>query len=293
MTEAPASPPAESGDVVVRRAENGDLAAAARASGAAFGVDLEVEAHRRRWEERVGHLLATDPGGCFVAERSGRIIGVAQALVRERLWVLSLLAVDPSEQSGGAGRVLMERVLAYALSGGSALIMSSNDPRALRLYARYGFELRPTFQAAGAVDRRALPAAAAGVVDDDQGDLEALAAISRDVRGAPHTAELAFALRRGGRLLQLPGRGFAVTAPDRGVWLLVAREEEAAETLLWSALACVADLPVAAVRWLDVRQQWAIRIALRAGLSLSAHGAIATRGVTAPLHPFIPSAPFA
>jgi GNAT superfamily N-acetyltransferase len=277
----------------VRRQESGDLEAVTVVSAAAFGLDINDDGHRRRWEERVTHVLGTDPAGCFVAEREGRVVGVAQALIRERLWVLSVLAVDPGGQSAGTGRALMDRALGYAPPGAPGLIISSNDPRALRLYASGGFALRPTFQAVGQVDRRALPAGAARVIDDGDADFEMLAEISRSVRGAPHTAELAYALRRGSRLLQLPGAGFAVAEPTRGLWLLVARDEDAAEALLWSALAVVADLPSVSVRWLDARQQWALRVVLRAGLAVSANGAICTRGETAPLYPYIPSAPFA
>lgn len=279
--------------LIVRRQESDDLDGVTAVSAAAFGVDIGVDRHRRRWEERVGHVLGTDPGGCFVAEQEGRIVGVAQALIRERLWVLSLLAVDPGGQSAGAGRALMDSVLGYGPAEMPGLIVSSNDPRALRLYAGCGFTLRPTLQAAGQVERRAVPALAARVVDDGEADLEALADISRQIRGAPHTTELAYALRRGARLLVVPGRGFALAEPGRGVWLLVARAEDAAEALLWGALAAVADAPSVSVRWLDGRQQWAIRIVLRAGLSLAAYGAICTRGEAAPLYPYIPSAPFA
>ncbi|MBV8219054.1 MAG: hypothetical protein JO325_11365 [Solirubrobacterales bacterium] len=56
----------------------------------------------------------------------------------------------------------------------AGLIVSSNDPRALRLYARAGFALQPTLAAEGEVDRRALPSAHPGIREDD--DLEALQA---------------------------------------------------------------------------------------------------------------------
>jgi hypothetical protein len=41
------------------------------------------------------------------------VIGVAEAIVRERVWCPSLLAVEPGVQSTGAGRALMERSLRY------------------------------------------------------------------------------------------------------------------------------------------------------------------------------------
>jgi predicted N-acetyltransferase YhbS len=267
--------------------------AAAAVSAAAFGFDISEPDAARNWRERIAYPLTTDPEGAFVAERDGRVIGVAQAIVRERLWCLSLLAVDPDVQSSGAGRALLERSLGYRAGADAGLIVASNDPRALRLYALSGFALLPTFQAEGALDRRALPRPDPRVRDGDGADLDALAAISREIRGAPHTAELEFALARDARLLRLDGRGFAVARPGHSVWLLVARDDDAARALLWNALELAGDTERPSVRWLTAGQQWAIDILARAGLRLSAHGALCVRGDPGPLRPFIPSGPFA
>lgn len=80
-----------------------DLDAAVAVSAAAFGVDVTDPATRERWRSRIAFPSDLDPEGMFVAERDGRVIGVAQALRRERLWCLSLLTIDPAAQSGGAG----------------------------------------------------------------------------------------------------------------------------------------------------------------------------------------------
>jgi GNAT superfamily N-acetyltransferase len=267
--------------------------AAADLSAAAFGFQISEPAAARNWRARVAHALASDPDGAFVAERDGRVLGVAEAIVRERLWCLSLLAVAPGLQSAGAGRALMEHALRYGADADAGLIVSSNDPRALRLYARAGFSLLPTFQADGAVDRSALPPPDPGVRDGDVADLEAVAAISREIRGAPHTAELAFALRGDGQLLRFGDRGFAVARPGHSVWLLVARDEGAATALLWRALDVVGDSDHASIRWITGEQQWAIDVAVRAGLKLAAYGGLCVRGNPGPLWPFIPSGPFA
>jgi GNAT superfamily N-acetyltransferase len=102
-----------------------------------------------RWRGRVAYVLSTDPDGAFLAECDGRVVGVAQALKRERLWSLSLLAVRPDAQAAGVGRALLERSLLYGADTDAGLIPSSNDPRALRLYALAGFSLLPTFAATG------------------------------------------------------------------------------------------------------------------------------------------------
>ncbi len=286
---ADTAPP--SGTAAIRAFEAADLPAAAEVAAAAFGRDLAEERARARWHQRVGHALRTDPEGAFVAELDGRIIGVAQGLRRERLWCLSLLTVTPDAQSSGAGRALMARVLAYEAGSEAGLIVSSSDPRALRLYGRCGFSLRPAFRASGTVDRRALPRADREIREGDESDLPGLEAISRELRGGPHTPELRYALRRGERLLLIPERGFAVAAPEQGVWLLAARDEAAAAALLWSALAH-ADAR-AHVGWITAEQGWAIDVALRAGLDLRPYGALCVRGAPGPLRPFLPSAAFA
>ena len=279
----------------VRRMEMSDLPAAAAASAAAFDVDVSEEAAARRWSDRIAYPLTRDPDGALVAERDGRVIGVAQVLLRERLWCLSLLTVEPGGQSAGAGRALLDRALRYDEGTDAGLIVSSNDPRALRLYAQAGFSLLPTLETDGDVDRRALPRLNGAVRDGDPADLERLAAISRGVRGAPHTAELEYALSQGGRLLCAADRGFAVALAGHGVWLLVARDDEAARSLLWAALAHIGarepQRPI--VRWVTGDQQWAIDVLVRAGLRLTAYGALCVRGDPGPLRPFLPSGPFA
>jgi GNAT superfamily N-acetyltransferase len=278
--------------VQLRAFQTSDLPAATALSAEAFELDIGEPSAADRWQRRVAHPLSTDPDGAFVAERDGSLIGVAQALRRERLWCLSLLAVAPGAQGAGAGRLLLERALAYAGGTDAGLIPSSSDPRALRLYGLAGFSLLPTFEAAGVLDRSALPRTGAEVRAGGTADLEALAAISRDVRGAPHTSELEYALSAGARLVRLGDRGFAVAAPGRGVWLLVARDDDAAAALLWSALA-LAETEQPSVRWITADQQWAVEIVLRAGLRLVPNGALGVIGDPGPLRPFLPSGPFA
>ncbi len=269
-----------------------DLVEAASLSAEAFGVDVSDDWAASRWRQRVAHLLRTDPDGAFVAERGREVIGAAQALRRERLWCLSLLAVQRSAQSAGAGRALLEAALGHRDGTDAALIVSSNDPRALALYARAGFSPRPTLQATGPVNRRALRPQTADVEPATVDDLEALADISREIRGAPHTTEIEYALSRGAELLRIRDRGFAVAQPGNGVWLLVARDERAASALLWSALAVVGDCE-RPVRWITAGQDWAVQIAVQAGLRLSGYGALCVRGNPGRMRPFLPSSPFA
>lgn len=275
----------------IRPMRSADVGPAAAVSAAAFSKDLTDPAVARRWTERIAYPWQTDPDGAFVAELNGRLVGVAEAIVREGVWCLSMLAVEPGIQSGGAGRAMLDHALAFGRAAEGGLIVSSNDPRALGLYANAGFAMHPTFEAGGVVDRRRLPRQNGAVREDDGDDLEALEALTRAVRGAPYTGELRLAFQQGARLLRSGDRGFAVLTAEGQLWALVAREEEAASALLWNALALTED--AARVRWITGAQQWAIDVVAGAGLRLNAYGALCVRGRPGPLAPFLPSSPFA
>lgn len=210
---------------------------------------------------------------------------------REGLWVLSFLAVDPSAHGAGAGRALLAAALGYG-DPSRGLIASSDHPAALRLYATAGFSLRPALRTLGQVDRRTLPPRSEAVRTGSAADLDLAAEISRELRGAAHTAEIQYALGRGAELLVHRDRGYAVAQDGYGVWLLAARDEAAATELLWRALdiGATAERPV---RWITAGQDWAVSVVLDAGLGLTAHGALGVRGDPGPLRPYLPSAPFA
>ncbi|OGO54464.1 MAG: hypothetical protein A2V85_05225 [Chloroflexi bacterium RBG_16_72_14] len=58
------------------------------------------------------HLLSTDPERFWVATRGDELIGFASASVRDGLWFLAMLFVDPAAQGGGIGQALMDRAQA-------------------------------------------------------------------------------------------------------------------------------------------------------------------------------------
>jgi ribosomal protein S18 acetylase RimI-like enzyme len=279
--------------VRIRRWEDADTDAAAAVGSAAFGTDVSDPVRAERWRARVAHALTTDPDGCLVAEQDGRIIGAAQAIVRDGIWILSLLVVDPQAQGSGAGRELLDHTLELTSPHGPGLIVSSNDSRALRLYARLGFSLRPTFMAEGVVDRDAIPPRDPAVQEAGEADLESLAAISREIRGGAHTQELRYAMSRGALLHRLDDRGYVVSLPPFGIWMLAARDDEAARALLWRSLATLTSEEPVRRGWITAGQDWAITTLVEAGLQLSAHGAIGVRGEIGPLRPYLPTAPFA
>ena len=59
------------------------------------------------------HILRTDPGGSWVGEINGLVLGYAQAFVRGDVWYLSQLFVQPEAHAHGLGRGVLDRALAY------------------------------------------------------------------------------------------------------------------------------------------------------------------------------------
>src|SRR4051794_7038633 len=147
----------------IRPMGDDDVAGAAETWIDAFGtmraayhlpVEERTDAAVARLQARLRHLLRNDPGGSWVAEDGdGRVVGLAQALVREGLWVLSLFGVVPGHQEAGVGRRLLDAAVAYGSGVPAGLILCSRDPRAMRRYARAGFDLHPSVTAYGTVDR--------------------------------------------------------------------------------------------------------------------------------------------
>src|ERR671912_947966 len=64
--------------------------------------------------QRYQYFLEHDPEGAWVAVDGDRVAGVALALVREGLWVLSLFAVAGEYRDEGLGKTLLDRALLYA-----------------------------------------------------------------------------------------------------------------------------------------------------------------------------------
>ena len=79
--------------------------------------------------------LASDPDGYFCPVEEGQIRGMVSALVRGRVWYLSMFFVLPGDQGRGLGRALLERALAYGETRGAEIrcTLATLDARARRL----------------------------------------------------------------------------------------------------------------------------------------------------------------
>ncbi len=246
-----------------------------------------AEARALRGRARIAHLARTDPGGAWVATRDGEVCGIALALVREAIWGLSLFAVDEAAQGRGVGSALLRRALAHGDGVRGRIILSSEHPAAIRAYARAGIPVRPCLAVAGIADQSRIPdlrgveeAGAAGVALAD--------AIGRDVRGAGHGRDLPVMLSFGARLLLVEDRAFCVLRGARVV-VLAARDEAAARRALWAGIAAAGPGATVAVDFLTAGQDWALAVALEAGLALSPGGPVFAGGELGPMAPYVPS----
>jgi GNAT superfamily N-acetyltransferase len=249
----------------------------------------EVEHRKARFRRFVEH----DPGGAWVAGEGTEVAGLAAALRREGVWVLSLLAVREEYQGRGIGGELLRRALEYAAGCRGGMIASSIHPGAMRSYARAGFDLVPALKAGGKVRRSALPAGLR-VREGGVDDLELAARVGRRLRGAAHGPDLEVLVEGTSRFLVAENSaedlGFAVER-EGSPWLLGATRPETAAELLWACLAGAGEEEVG-VQWITAAQQWAVPVVLEAGLSLETFGPLCFRGELGPLTPYLPSGPY-
>jgi GNAT superfamily N-acetyltransferase len=104
-----------------------------------------------------------DPGGFWIAEDEGEIVGSAFSWVCGDLWFLAELFIAPRMQGAGIGRELLRRTLGHADQTGArtrALITFTFNTVSQGLYLRHGmFPRLPVYMFN--VDRKALPNAGA------------------------------------------------------------------------------------------------------------------------------------
>jgi GNAT superfamily N-acetyltransferase len=239
---------------------------------------------------RVAHIHRTDPGGCWVAEAGGRIVGAALGLIRDGVWGFSLFGILPGLQGRGIGRRLYEPALAYGAGEPGGIILSSPHPAAMRCYGSSpGYRLIPTVCFGGSWNPSRAPAALRCRPGDLRADAETIAAASRHVRRASHLRDLPTMLARpGSALLVIDGEGFACTHGDC-VTLLAARTEAAAEDLLWGAITSGPRGGTVSYDFVSADNQWAIRVGVEAGLAISTCGPTFVRGDVGPMAPYLPS----
>ncbi|MEJ7795442.1 MAG: GNAT family N-acetyltransferase [Nocardioides sp.] len=240
------------------------------------------------WQTRTRHLLTTDPGGCWVAEADGEVVGFATSLVRELMWILASYAVRPGLQGRGLGRGLLDAALHHGRGCLRGMLNASDDPQALRRYALAGFRLQPQLLFHGRVDRSVLPEVR-HVREGTRGDRDLLDSLDRRTRGAAHGPDHDVI----GRELRLlvtdrpAGSGYAYVNTAGVPILLAASNRKAATALTWEALAASdPDVPVE-IGHVSPANDWAVDLAMAARLGVCSRGFLALRRMKEPA-PYIP-----
>lgn len=244
-----------------------------------------------RWSAQILHLLGTDPGGAWVAE-DGEVFAVGLALVRDKLWGLSAYFVRPDRQGTGTGAALIEPLLDYSRGCLRGIIVSTEDPRAARRYRLAGFTLHPTMRSSGVVRREVLPVVD-GVRVGGIGDRDLCDSADRRTRGAAHGRDHDYLCAHYTLLVcdTLTGSGYVYIDANGSPIQLAASTKKVAQRLLWSALAMSPPGATVHVNHLTASQEWAVDVALAAGLSLRTEGYLALRHMRPP-EPYLPSPAF-
>jgi ribosomal protein S18 acetylase RimI-like enzyme len=226
-----------------------------------------------------GHIIETDPGGSWIAEIGGLVVGYAQGFVRGDIWFLAQLFVTPEVHGGGIGRELLRLAMEYGRREDARVfsVVSSTSPVAQALYMRAGMFARGVgYRVSGPVTRLLSlpePAAHRKRIVDWSGWLDRIDELDADVFGAARRQDHAHYMHR----TDVDAYSFGLTAggafegygyvDDRG-WIgpLAAREPDAQLPLLRMAAEHLAERGITeANMWVLSRNHVLMRALLGAG----------------------------
>jgi GNAT superfamily N-acetyltransferase len=235
------------------------------------------------WIARTAAALRTDPGGCWVAEADGEVVGGAVSRVRELMWILASFAVAPGQQGRGIGTQLMAAAMQHGRGCLRGMFAASADPGAVRLYRLAGFDLHPQMLLSGVVDRSAIPVVER-VREGSAADIDLLDSVDRRTRGAAHLSdhELLLAQFRLAVIDDTTGSGYAYVDADGSPALLAATSRRTASRLMWEALASSAPGAQVSVHHITAANAWALDVGLAAHLAIHQNGYLCVRQMKPP-----------
>ena len=281
---------------IVRPMREGDLEVFAAITATSY-YEVETRTAQRAWPDpvrrppgrnaawihRARAALATDPGGCWVAEVDGEVVGGAVARVRELMWILASFAVLPEHQGRGIGTQLMAAAMHHGRGCLRGMFAASSDPAAVRRYRLAGFDLHPQMLLTGVVDRSALPVVDR-VREGNAADVDLLNSIDRQTRGAAHLSdhELLLAQFRLVVTDHSTGAGYAYVDDDGAPTLLAATNRRTAAKLMWEALASSRPGEQLSVLHITAANAWALDVGLAARMAIYQSGYLCVRQMKPP-----------
>lgn len=222
--------------IVVRSMTGTDLDSAGKIAQAAYNRSYSLEPSLRR-------LLSLQPDGWYLALLDDEPAGVGGAVNYGPFAYLGMMSVLPSAQKRGLGSALMESILGWLDRQSCPTVLLNARPRAVSLYARYGFnEIDQTLQFEHAAHISRPYQAPPGLTTLQEADLPTLAAFDAPAFGASRRAVLSrlFAENPQRFLVSVETNGqfsgfLQVGSTSLGAWH--ATRPENAEKLLLRALA--------------------------------------------------------
>jgi GNAT superfamily N-acetyltransferase len=251
------------------------------AGRAAAGPDAERIA---RQEGRIRHLARTDPEGCWLLEdEHAGPVGAVLSSRREGTWALSLLAVLPEAQGKGVGKALLARALLYGRACLRGVACLPDDPVPARTLRRAGFTLHPTMRLSGLPDPGRLPAPDGPVHQGTERHRDLMDSVDRRTRGGAHRADHEELLRHHQLFVvdDLAGSGYCYVRRGR-VETLAATSRRLATRLLTAALLAAPPGEPVRVDHVTAQAEWAVDVAVAAGLRITTSGYVALRGMRPP-----------
>ena len=235
------------------------------------------------WVARVRHLIATDPGGCWVAEQEDVLLGIVVSFVREKMWLLASYAVVPEAQGLGLGRALLAPALEHGRGCLRGMFNASSDPRALRRYHDAGFTLYPQMFLRGTPDRTQIPVVEK-IREGSAHDIDLMNSVDRQTRGAAHGVDHELLLQQFRLVVSESSSAQGYAYLDDGVALLAATDRRTATRLLWEAIAASEDVLVGQI---TPENGWAVDVGMAARLEVHQEGYLALRNMRPP-KPYLP-----
>ena len=235
------------------------------------------------WIHRSRAALRTDPGGCWVAEVDGQLVGGAVSRVRELMWILASFAVRPEQQGQGIGTQLMAAAMHHGRGCLRGMFAASADPGAVRRYRLAGFDLHPQMLLTGTVDRGAIPVVDR-VREGTAADIDLLNSIDRHTRGAAHLSDHELLLDQFRLIVtdHTTGSGYAYVDADGSPPLVAATNRRTATNLMWEAIASSAPGAEISVHHITAANAWALDVGLAARMSVFQNGYLCLRHMKPP-----------